>query len=30
MDAWIRDAADLETSTDEVRLQFPDVEWNVQ
>jgi hypothetical protein len=25
LDAWIRDAASLETSADEVRLQFPDV-----
>lgn len=30
LDAWIRDAADLETSSDEVRLQFPEVEWSVQ
>jgi type I site-specific restriction endonuclease len=30
MDAWIHDAADLETSGDEVRLQFPEVGWNVQ
>ena len=30
MDAWIKDAADLETSADEVRLQFPEVEWNVE
>lgn len=30
MDAWIEDAADLETSSDEVRLQFPEVEWSLQ
>ena len=30
MDAWIKDAADLETSAEEVRLQFPEVEWNLQ
>jgi superfamily II DNA or RNA helicase len=30
LDAWIRDAADLETSSDEVRLQFPEVEWTVE
>ena len=30
MEAWIQDAANLETSADEVRLQFPEVEWNVQ
>lgn len=30
MDAWIKDAADLESSADEVRLQFPEVDWSVQ
>ncbi len=30
LDAWIKDAADLETSSDEVRLQFPEVEWSLQ
>jgi hypothetical protein len=30
MDAWITDAADLETSAAEIELQFPEVEWNVQ
>ena len=30
LDAWIEDAADLETSSDEVRLQFPEVEWSVE
>jgi len=30
MDAWIKDAADLETSAEEVRLQFPPVDWSVQ
>lgn len=29
LDQWIRDAADLETSADEVRLQFPDVSASV-
>lgn len=29
LDQWIRDAADLETSADEVRLQFPDVPASV-
>jgi superfamily II DNA or RNA helicase len=30
MDAWIKDAADLESSTEEVRLQFPEVDWSLQ
>ena len=30
LDAWIKDAADLETSSDEVRLQFPEVEWTLE
>jgi superfamily II DNA or RNA helicase len=30
LDAWIEDAADLETSAEEVRLQFPEVEWSLQ
>lgn len=30
LDAWIKDAADLETSSDEVRLQFPEVEWSLE
>jgi superfamily II DNA or RNA helicase len=30
LDAWIKDAADLETSAEEVRLQFPEVEWSLQ
>jgi superfamily II DNA or RNA helicase len=30
MDAWIKDAADLESSAEEARLQFPEVDWNVQ
>lgn len=30
MEAWIQDAADLETSAEEVRLQFPEVDWSVQ
>jgi superfamily II DNA or RNA helicase len=30
LDAWIEDAADLETSSDEVRLEFPEVEWSVE
>jgi hypothetical protein len=25
MEAWIKDAADLETAADEVKLQFPDL-----
>ncbi|RRO17650.1 restriction endonuclease subunit R [Saccharopolyspora rhizosphaerae] len=29
LDQWIRDAADLETSADEVHLQFPDVSASV-
>lgn len=29
LDAWIRDAADLETAADEVRLQFPEVPGSV-
>jgi superfamily II DNA or RNA helicase len=29
LDAWIADAASLETSSDEVRLQFPEIEWTV-
>lgn len=30
MEAWIEDAADLETSSDEVRLQFPEVDWSLE
>lgn len=30
MDAWMKDAADLETSAAEIELQFPEVEWNIQ
>jgi hypothetical protein len=30
MEAWIKDAADLESSAEEVRLQFPEVDWSVQ
>ena len=30
MEAWIQDAADLESSAEEVRLQFPEVDWSVQ
>jgi superfamily II DNA or RNA helicase len=30
MDAWIQDAADLETSSEEVRLEFPEMDWNLQ
>ncbi len=30
MDAWIKDAADLESSGEEARLQFPEVDWNVR
>ena len=29
LDAWVRDAADLETAADEVRLQFPDVPMGI-
>jgi superfamily II DNA or RNA helicase len=29
LDAWIKDAADLETAADEVRLQFPDVPMGI-
>ena len=29
LDAWIRDAASLETAAEEVRLQFPDVPSSV-
>jgi superfamily II DNA or RNA helicase len=30
MDAWIKDAADLESSAEEARLQFPEVDWSVR
>lgn len=30
LDAWIADAASLETSSDEVQLQFPEIEWTVE
>jgi superfamily II DNA or RNA helicase len=30
MEAWVQDAADLESSAEEVRLQFPEVDWSVQ
>jgi superfamily II DNA or RNA helicase len=30
MEAWIKDAADLETAADEARLQFPDVPGGMQ
>jgi superfamily II DNA or RNA helicase len=30
MEAWIKDAADLESSAEEARLQFPEVDWSVQ
>jgi superfamily II DNA or RNA helicase len=30
MEAWINDAADLETAADEVRLEFPDVAAHIQ
>lgn len=30
MEAWIKDAADLESSAEEARLQFPEVDWSVR
>lgn len=30
LEAWIQDAADLESSAEEIRLQFPEVDWSVQ